>query len=171
MSVTILSQKQLSNNSWALTWSSSLSSPLFYIYENGILTQTTPATSRSFSVSPEAQLSIEILDNATQKPSFVYSGVAVLGWYSSLETASYRIEQWSGSAWDRIDTLPETGAWWLTWVSPFLPDCQPYSFRVTPIGNNGNAGNAQVFNGFMVRIPDTPINTFTLNIDLTLTIN
>lgn len=171
MAVTITSQKQVGANSWALAWESDLPNALFYLYQNGLLAQTTQTKTAVFRVSQGAELLVEILDDATQRPTFVYSGVALLSWYATAHTASYLIEQWTGSAWIKNDTLPDTGAWMLSWATPYLPDSEPYSFRVTPIGTNGNAGTPQQFNGFMVRIPDTPTNTFTLNNDSTLTIN
>jgi hypothetical protein len=171
MAVTLISQKQLSANSWSITFDSSLPNPTFYIYQNGLLLQTTQAKTATFNVSAGAKLLVEILDDANQRPSFVYSGVALLGWYATANTASYRIEEWTGSAWVVIDTLPDIGSWWLSWTTPYLPDCQSYQFRITPLGKNGNAGTPKIFAGFMVRIPDAPSNTFTLNTDSTVTIN
>jgi hypothetical protein len=170
MSVTITVQKQVSAQNWTLSWVSNLINPTFYIYQNGILQAVTPSKTGTFRVTTGAQLLIEVLDDPNQKPSLVYSGVVFIGWYQVPSAAAYTIEKWSGGAWANVDTVPDIGAWWLSWTSPYLPDSQPYQFRVTPIGANGNPGTPQIFTGFMVRVPDAPGNTFTLNPDSTVTI-
>ena len=170
MSVTITKQQAIGSSTWALAWTSTLSNPTFYIYQDGILSSTTQATSGIFNITAGAQLLVEILDDPNQVPTAVYSGVVQIGWYQTPATASYKIEQWSGTAWTAIASIADVGNWWNAWTSPLLPDCQPYQFRVTPIGTNGNPGTPQTFNGFMVRIPDAPAGTFTLNTDSTVTI-
>ena len=171
MSVSITAQTQISANTWALSWSSDLADPVFFVYQNGVLKQATRATSGQFRVTSNDQLLVEILDDPSQSPTFVYPGVSILSWYQTPATTSYKIEQWNGSSWIQIDSVPDLGNWVLQWTSPFLPDCQAFQFRVTPIGKNGNPGTPQIFSGFMVRIPDAPTPIFTLNTDNTVTIS
>lgn len=170
MTVSILGQQQAGPQSWQVQWASDIADALFYIYQNGTLAQTTRATSGVFHVTAGSQLWLEILDDPDAKPTEVYPGVVVLGWYQTPDTAFYRIDEWTGTGWMALQTLPDAGAWWVRWVSPFLPDGEAYRFRVVPIGNNGNAGAPQEFSGVMVRHPDSPAPTFAINPDRTVTI-
>ncbi|MEI6542138.1 MAG: hypothetical protein WCL60_01365 [Methylococcales bacterium] len=171
MAVTILSQQKSGPNTWTLSWTSTLANPTFYVYQNGILISITQSNSGIISVSDSNQLIIEVLDSATQTPAEVYDGIVVIGWYQTPNTTAYKIEEWNGSAWTTVATVTDIGNWWNTWTSPLLPDCQPYQFKVTPIGTNGNNGQSQTFTGFMVRIPDAPQANYLLNSDSTVTLS
>ena len=162
-------QSQINSNSWSLAWDSSLPNAIFYVYQNGVLSYSTTMKTGSFRIPQGRRLLVEVLDDKDQKPTEVYSGVINIGWYSTDNTKSYLIEKLSDGNWVVAGSVIETGLWWYNWMSDLLNDCESYSFKVTPIGTNGNKGNSIVFVGFMVRNPNEPNLNIVMNNDTTIT--
>ena len=169
MSVTITKQTQTGGGVWSLAWASDIPNATFYVYKNGILSYSTKTNSGSFMASQGGRLLIEILDDINLKPTEVYSGVVRIGWYMTEETKSYLIEKLSGASWVKVGSIIDIGIWWYNWTSDVLNDCESYSFRVTPVGLNGNHGQPIVFVGFMVRNPDEPNLSVVMNNDTSIT--
>lgn len=92
MSVQLESPVRISRRTWRVSWTSTLSDPTFYIYQDGILIAQTPATSWDFTIRPGATMVIEVLDDANTSPTDVADGRAVLTWYRRPAADRYRIE-------------------------------------------------------------------------------
>jgi hypothetical protein len=155
MSVTVNTPQQLDSLNYRLSWSSDLADPLFRIYQDGLLIDTTRANSRDFSVSVGESLIVEILDDDSE-PQHAFPGRFLLGWYPTGETAFYRIEKENGGTWKKKTTVNEIGQGFYSWRSDFLEDCQLHTYRIIPIGTNGNEGDPVVISALMVRHPSPP---------------
>lgn len=153
----------LGNGLYELTWSSTLTTPTFYVYRDGNLVLTTPATSLIVFVPAGDSPVYEVLDDPAGVPTEAYPGYMILAWYASAGAASYRIDQFVGAAWNTLINIDDAGQGTFQYRTGTLPDGQTSQFRVVPIGLNGNAGTPAVFASLIVRHPDPPNVTMTFN--------
>jgi len=137
-----------------LKYSSDLESPTFYIYVDGILITQTTATEYTLAVDPDQSYIVEILDDADEQPMQIFPGKARLGWFKVEGVDYYRVDEYI-DAWVERIRMPENDGY-MKWPSRFLEDCQIHLFRVTPVGTDGNEGQAKEFSVLMVRYPDSP---------------
>lgn len=121
---------------------------------------TTPAESRTFTVSAGEQLVVEVLDAADERPEAAFPGRLTLGWYRVADAAKYRIDEYIGGNWTQRASIDDTGIGYYQWKTRFLEDSQTHQFRIVPVGNNGNDGDALAFSVLMVRHPDPPSASF-----------
>jgi hypothetical protein len=156
MGVLVTEVKQIGPNGWRLSYQSDLPNPTFYIYQDGLLVDTTKATTRVLSVPAGESLVVEVLDDPAIKPEAAFPGRLTLGWYSVANAASYRIEEYVSSSWVQRKRVVESGRGYYQWKTRWLEDSTVHQFRVVPVGTNGNDGDPLVFSVLMVRHPDPP---------------
>jgi len=142
-----------------LRYSSDLDEPVFYIYLDGVLVAETSQAEYAIAVNPGESYVIEILDDPDAQPMQVFPGKVRLNWFYVEDTEYYRIDEYVDSAWVERARMPENNGY-LTWESRFLEDGQSHTFRVVPVGVNGNEGTARQFAVLMVRHPDVPDVSF-----------
>ena len=153
--VTITNQVRTGANSTLITYSSSLSSPTFYIYVDGVLTAQTTQTEYTIAVNPGETIVVEILDDAAAQAMQIFPGKARLGWFFVEDTNYYRIDEYIEDEWVERRKMPENNGY-MEFESRFLEDGQSHQFRIVPVGTNGNEGTAREFSVLTVRTPDTP---------------
>lgn len=162
----------LGNGLFSLSWSSTLASATFYVYRDGVLILTTPATSAIVFVPVGDSPVYEVLDDPGATPTAAFPGYMILAWYASAGSASYRIDQLIGASWTPLITIDDLGQGTFQYRTATLPDGQTSQFRVVPIGTNGNAGTPTAFASLIVRHPDPPNVTMAFNaVGATVTIS
>ncbi len=156
MAVTINEPVEITSTTWLLTWSSSLGSPTYRIYRDGVLVSTQTTTEYTLTISDGYAPVIEILDDATEaQPAF--PGVLVLGWRNDADAAQYKIEEYAAGVWVLRETVVlDSEVAWQSYTTPALADETSHTWRVTPVDAAGNSGTAISFVVLMVRHPDVP---------------
>ena len=160
MTVTVNTPLRIDGQTWQLSWSSNLSDPVYRIFQDGLLVNTTQAETQIFSLSPGETLKVEILDDASE-PAQGFPGRFLMTWYGGSDTDHYRIDEYISGAWTQQTTIPESGKGFYSYKTRFLEDITEHRFRVMPVGVNGNDGAALEMKMFMVREPDPPDVTYT----------
>lgn len=160
MAVTISKPVKIGQRSFSVGWSSSLTTPTFYVYQDGLLISTTQLTEQVFTVEAGESLIVEVLDSPTEAPITAFPGKLTIGWYSSAGAASYRVEELILGAWTLRADITDNGQGFFRWKTRFLEDVTVHQFRVVPVGTNGNNGTPLVFSAIMVRHPDPPEQNF-----------
>ena len=77
-------------------------------------------------------------------------------------TSAYRVEELIG-VWTELARIADDGSAYYRWSSDALDDGSTHTYRVTPVGTNGNDGTPLTFVVLCVRYPDPP--AFTLEYD------
>jgi len=155
--VTIQPPIRTGRRTWLLRYSSDQEDPTFYIYIDGTLVAETHHTEYEISINIGESYIAEILEDASQLPMQVFPGKQRLNWFGFTEgdVDYYRIDEYIDSAWVERKRKKETGGY-ITFESRFLEDGQTHTFRIVPIGIDGNEGTAKQFAVLMVRHPDVP---------------
>ena len=158
MAVTVSSARQLSPRSFLVGFTSTLSSPTFYVYLDGTLIETTQRAQSVINVEPNVQFILEVLDSPTDTPVVVYPSRWWLNWGpSSGAVDHYRVEEFVSAAWVLRAKVPHSGRSAYRWLTRHLEDVTTHQFRIVPVGTNGNQGTAATITGLMVRQPDVPV--------------
>jgi len=161
MTVTINTPVQTGSNTWLVSWSSNLSTPTYYIYQDGTLIKTMQTTSTTFWAAAGESLNIEILDDEDEVPESAFPGRLTLAWEKCTETDYYRIDEYVDAAWTERARIPDDGTYYYQWQTRFLEDVTSHQFRIVPVGDNGNEGAAKTFTVLMVRHPAEPSVSYT----------
>jgi len=160
MSVTIDSVRRVDLRSWIIVWSSDLGgTPTFYVYQDGVLVNTTVDTEMVFMAELGECPLVEILDDADAVPMTAYPGRLTLAWYATAAptgTDHYKIEEYVDAAWVIRANVREISAGYYKWKTRFLEDSTSHQFKITPVGVNGNDGAATTLVCLMVRHPNPP---------------
>ena len=147
--------KRVSNTGWLYAWTSTESEPTFSIYKNGVFVTSQKRNSITLNVVPADM--IQVFDNA-DNPAEGNDPDPTIHWASVATAARYRIEKetspGSGS-WNHVATVEDLGQSTFTHRVPLVDDVET-SFRVTPVGVNGNDGTAASFQVTIPRHPDPP---------------
>lgn len=159
MAVTITEATRIGRTTWRLSWTSSLESPTFYIYLDGVLADQTEAQTRQFEIAPGEQVDIQIFDSSSDTPEASYPGRVTLGWEWVDGAVAYRIQRWTGSAWEDYATVADAGQAAFTAQTPYLDDVTTHQFRIIAEDFQGLQGSAKEATVFMVRRPDQPSAT------------
>ena len=159
MAVTLNAPELLSRgveDTYRFTWSSTLPTPTYYIFRDGVALTPGGTTETELIVSaPSGEgVIVEVLDDANARPTRVFSGRATLGWDASAGAGKYRVEEFVASAWTLRQLVFDTEKSWYTWQSIVLADSTSHRFRVVPVGLNGVDGMPIDFDIFIVRYPD-----------------
>jgi len=161
MSVTITSAVATGPNTYLLTYESTLSTPTFYLYQDGTLVAVTELTTWVFWVQVGESLNVEILDNANELPQAAFPGRLLLAWEASDSTDYYRIDEKVASVWTERAKITDSGVLYYSWETRFLEDVTAHEFRIVPVGTNGNEGAIKAFAVLMVRHPTPPTVAYT----------
>lgn len=157
MSVTITKFERWGPGLLCMEWSSSLGAgTTFYIYVDGVLSETTKQTRKMFSAAAGETIQIEVLDDAGASPEKAFPGRLFFQWESVASAARYRIEEWTGAAWTTRRTVYATTEPVIQHMTDVLDDATTHRWRIVPIGTNGQDGQAREFSAFVVRRPDVP---------------
>jgi len=153
--VTLQAPVRIGSKSWQINFSSGLSDPRFYIYVDGELVAETKQTSYVIAREPGTSFMVEVLDSSSDLPLQVFPGNLRLCWYKVENAEEYRVDEYVGAAWVSRKRYRGTNGY-LQFESRFLEDGQNHTFRIVPIGADGNEGTAKQFQILMVRHPDVP---------------
>lgn len=141
---------------WLLAWASDLAAPVFRIFRDGRLVDTTTLTEALVSAAPGEAPVFEVLDDPLAAPTPAYPPYLLLTWLSVPGCDHYRVEQFVSAAWTARKDVPDDGSATFSWQSPTQPDGLVAQFRVIPVGTNGNDGTPLTFAELVVHVPDPP---------------
>lgn len=157
MTVSITSVTAEGEGAFRVVWSSTLSTPTFYVFVDGKEVTRTTLTSRVFHVEAGATPVLEVLDDPDETPSLARTSRRQMQWQGSGATARYRIERYNGADWDEVGSVEDIGVGGLfDFNTDPLPDGTAASYRVVPIGTNDNEGTPAALTINQVRHPDPP---------------
>ncbi len=139
MTVTLSQPTKFSVHHWEITFTSDLTSPTFYVYNQGkrvVVTVGLRALIRS-----ELEPHVEVYDvEATVPDQYTNPGRITLQWYHLDGAHRYRVEQLIDGVWTEKSIVNAQGDRYYSWVSDWLDDAIGYTFRVVPIDSLGNVG-------------------------------
>jgi len=161
MTVTMADPTWLSDDVVRLSWSSSLSSPTYYLWLNGELLATTAAESYDLTINDGEEPVFDVFDSSSNDPDYVSSGRTALCWWPVSGAGAYRVEEYVASVWTARETITDNGEGFFSWLSRVLEDLTTHEFRVVAIDAAGNDGSNTTFSVLMVRHPDVPSATYT----------
>lgn len=148
--------KQVGSESWIFSWTSTESDPTFSVYRNGQFLTSTKRNCVTIDAAPSDI--IQIFDD-TETPSEGNEPTVDIHWASVPNTKKYRIDKEtspSSGTWNHVQTVEDLGqAQFKFRVDPLVDDVAT-SFRVVPVGTNGNDGTAASFQVTVPRHPDPP---------------
>jgi len=150
--------------------------PFFHWWIDGAYVGVTSVPKNTFTLEPGDQARIVCADTDDAAYDYVanapedFPARVTLYWPRWLgeSVAYYRIEQNDGLEWNTVGRVrSEPGRWLYQWLSPRLTDGAAVAFRVIPVDNAGNDGDAVVGYGLgeFVRRPDAPSYTATATED------
>lgn len=155
MSVTIETVQAAGPNQVMVRWSSDLTNPLYRIWRGGVRIDVTRRNWGVFALDGGDARDIVIADDSAV-PSGTAEKHAVLLWDAVAATAAYRVEQSIDAAWVTLHEVADDGRQLYQWRTPLLPAGTATSFRVTPIGTNGNDGTPVTPTVTLAGQPDPP---------------
>ncbi len=155
MSVKINNVTVTGLNSVLIEYESTESSPTYYIYLDGNLIDITESAEYELGVNINENYILEILDSADESPMQVFPGKIRLNWFASDDVKYYFVDEYINESWKTRKRLNDNGGY-MEFESRFLEDSQNHTFRITPVGINGNEGQAKQFTTLCVRHPDVP---------------
>jgi len=123
----------------------------------------------------DEQVDVEVTDVDGAIPPFGAAARFTLTWLSVAGATQYRIDRYDfgDSTWteQQPSPVPAQGQRAFRWQSPRLEDGEVHRFRIVPMDAAGNSGDALEFTGRMVRKPDLPRFTATVDDTGELTID
>lgn len=162
MAITSVTQTLIGTNTVRVTWTSDDPAPLFRIWRDGNLLLTT-ASYMNFTLLAGEMPVIEVFDDDTV-PSSAYPGNMILFWYHVATAEKYRVEEYVGSEWVTRCTYLDEGQGSFQYRTEFLADETNHSWRIVPVGENGNDGASPLaFDFLMVRVPSVPLCSWSYN--------
>jgi hypothetical protein len=171
MAIINLTQTLVDAYTWELSWASTLTSPTYRIYVDGVrVSVQTQAVYRVMTGGAWSPV-VEILDDPDEVPKPAFPGAFVLGWETDPDAWKYRIERKVDGTWTEYATLLcDQSKGWQSYSTPVLSDGVVHEWRIVPVDAAGNDGTAVEFTTLMVRYPDVPAVTHTYNGALTRTV-
>jgi hypothetical protein len=156
---------------WELSWESTLPTPTYRVYVDGVLVSSQAGNSYRLMTGGNWSPVVEILDDPDEVPQPAFPGAFVLGWETSTDVWKYRIDEKVLGVWTEYATvLCDSSRGWQSYTTPTLADGQTHEWRVVPFDAANNEGAAVAFATLMVRYPDVPVVTHTYNGALTRTV-
>lgn len=113
----------------------------------------------------DQQVDVEVTDVAGAIPPFGAAARFTLTWLSIEGATLYRVDRYVDGDWveQSPSPVPAQGQRCFRWQSERLADGEIHRFRIVPMDNAGNEGDALEFQGRMVRKPDLPRITATVD--------
>lgn len=167
MAVTEYEPTHLGGRNWRLRYISSLGgTPTYYIWRNGVLIDTTTATTYDVFVDVNDRVQFDILDTAAT-PSITHECFATVWWNGKSDAVSYSVEQRKdGGAWAEIVNVIENGSNVYRIKTAELVAGSTYDWRITATDVNGNAtGTPMQFTKYIDRAPNQPDWDYTWDAD------
>jgi hypothetical protein len=112
---------------------------------------------------------IEVIDHGI--PHYAAPGITTLNWRQIANAQQYQIQQLVGLTWTTLRTQPEQGKGNSLFQTAWLDDETTYDFQVVPLDAAQNPGTPIGWDVTIVRHPDVPVVTYTLNSNMTITIS
>ena len=156
MAVTNLTAKQISDTRWRVTWDSTLASPTYYVYRDGLLMMQTRQELYEFDAARGEQVQIDVLDDMAAAPAEVYPGKMILSWEPVDGANHYRIDEKVGGTWTERARIQETGLPFYWYQTRWVRDMTAYEWRVVAVTEGGVDGLERPLTAVMVRRPDVP---------------
>jgi len=147
----------------------------FHWYVDGVFVGRSPDGQYAVSIGASETKTIDVVDSTDiafdvyAAPTRRYASRRQIGWIRSLDAniASYLVEQFiAAGSWATIATVPHDDRTWEYRVqTPVLADLAVYSWRVTPVHNNGNSGTALAIVGPLTHVnrPTPPVRSVTFD--------
>lgn len=158
-----LTTKQAGRNTIYAAWTSTLEDPTFYLYRDGLYIGASRKRTAFIPLALDERMELDVTDDPNDSPLGDFPGVFVLSWEKSEETSYYTVARYVDSAWVTLTTVYDVAKSIFQYITPFLEDGEVHQFRVLPVGTNGNAGTPMDFSALMVRHPDVPTVSYTLD--------
>ena len=162
MTITMNPPVRAGGSSWRFTWTSDSVAPTFYIYnrsEGALIAQTTE-TALVISLAPGEAPVIEVREDAYDTIPRGYPSRLLLFWYAGVAVKYYRIEEYVGAAGVARARIYDRGEGHYQYRTRALTDAAAYSWRIIPVGTNGNDGTAVTWTGTLVTYPLPPQVTY-----------
>lgn len=139
----------------------------FWVYLDGALAYSIESSDGAAEITLplDEQVDVEVVDVDGAIPPFVAAARFTLTWLSVDGATQYRIDRYVGSEWAEQSPSPvlSHGQRAFRWQSERLADGEVHQFRIVPMDAAGNEGDALTFTGRMVRKPDLPRTTATID--------
>jgi hypothetical protein len=159
MAITGLTLARMGGLAWRAAFTSSLASPTFRVWIDGVRVGTTSIGRWDFTVRPGDGAAVEVYDAAADEPREPLPARLTVQWRAVTGAASYRVEEYGGAAWAVRASVTDDGRGYYQWASRRLEDDTTHQFRVVAVGGNGNEATAAQVDALMVRRPDVPTLT------------
>jgi len=164
MAVTITSEVYLSGGMARIDYTSSLSSPSYYRWRDGIFQDSTTATFWIVPIGAGEITQLDIFDSSSDVPADVFPAQINLQWDGSDLVAMYTVQEYISSEWVTKMSTASKGTGhvhnYRTRVMVDGADCQ---FRVIPYDSASREGTPLEFSMLMVRRPDKDDFVVTVN--------
>ena len=148
---------------YQVSWVAGAEGTLYRVWIDGVLHGTTYNTYYDVTVDVGDSPRISVFDSAADRPTKAYPANVTLQWYHSDRAVKYRVRKWVSGAWVQLEEITRRGEYMFEWRSPRLEDGEAYLFSVIPLIEDETEGEATEFSGVMVRTPDAPSATFTVD--------
>lgn len=156
MTVTFKEPVNVGVNHWRFRWTSTVDNPTFRVAKNGRL--VTETSLRSITLQMLEGDVLDVSDDGSE-PDGTPDGAVELAWAGVANAEKYRLEQETspGSGiWNTLAVIRDDGRSQYKYKTAPLVDDTATSFRVTPVGTNGNDGTASAINVTVPRPPSVP---------------
>jgi hypothetical protein len=156
MTVTFKDPVNVGVNHWRFRWTSTIDGATFRVAKNGKL--ITETSLRSITLQMLAGDVLDVSDDGSD-PDGTPDGAVELAWAGVADAEKYRVEQETSpgsGTWNNLAVIRDDGRSQYKYKTAPLVDDTATSFRVTPVGTNGNDGAASTINVTVPRHPSTP---------------
>lgn len=163
MTVTFNPQVRTGRRKVRMSWTSDQMNPTYYVYVRGVL-RIQLANSIELTIADGETPVIQVLDDANTIPATFYPDHVLLQALRPTGTYDYlRVDQYIDSEWTEIDRQIDEGKRYPSYKTGPLADDTNHQFRFVFVGTNGNEGTAVSWSFLMVRRPDPPVASYSLD--------
>jgi len=159
MTVTMNQFQRVGPSTWNISWTSDLEAPLFHVYMNGILYLETYANNFNYTVELNESPVFQVFDNTTDRPLDAFPDRFTINWLypgDPSEVDYFLVHEYDDGDWVDREKVLYDGKIYYSYISRVLEDQTVFTFKITPIGINGNEGTPSYYSALMVRYPDPP---------------
>lgn len=163
MAIELYRPERVGRNAWRVRWFSGATDPTFAVYVNGKLRARTKRTETVLSGDPTETFFVEVMDDLTEQPRYAADNRVLLAFNRLAAASSYSIEHNGGSGFAFAANVPDTAQPRVAMRSHSLDPQLDHQFKVTAIGQGGDAGTPTTVPAKIARHSDVPIAAFTYN--------